>query len=474
MSVPIELISQGDENALGFSLEFDTAVLTYVDSARGADASSAQLNVNDENKDLGKLGIALALPAGQTFAAGIREIVIVKFDVNPETTDDSTDILFTDDPIAREIVDADANTLTATWTSGTVSITHGYEADVAPRPNGNGSVTISDWVQVGRFVAKLDTPRTDVNEFQRADNAPKPCGDGKTTIANWVQAGRYAAGLDTLHKACGPTEPNPFSTLTAKAAFAPFNTAKALAQESVVRVVGDTISAGDTGAVKIELEAVGNENALGFSLVFDPAILKYESASLGPAAGGAFLNVNTNEVQDGRVGLALALSAGQSFSAGTQEIVNILFVDLSKIDTVLTTLIHFGDQPIAREVVDANAIPVSATFVDGKAVITSVEDSRVSGNLPNRYDLQQNYPNPFNPETTIRYLLPTAGQVEITIYNTLGETVRTLVSGQKPAGEHQAKWDGRNDAGRHVASGLYVYSLRVGQFIQTRKMLLMR
>ncbi|HFE64999.1 MAG TPA: T9SS type A sorting domain-containing protein [Caldithrix sp.] len=103
---------------------------------------------------------------------------------------------------------------------------------------------------------------------------------------------------------------------------------------------------------------------------------------------------------------------------------------------------------------------------------------------PRMFRLFQNYPNPFNPETTIEYFLPKAVPVQLEIYNLLGQRVRTLVSGQKPAGEHQVSWDGRDYAGREVASGVYFYRLSVGnRFVQNRlpgdasqtgKMLLLR
>src|SRR5262249_26064361 len=86
----------------------------------------------------------------------------------------------------------------------------GYEADVAPRPNGNndGNVSIADWVQVGRFAAGLDTAQIG-SEFQRADCAPSATlGNGAITIADWVQAGRYAAGLDPVVLAGGPAAPS--------------------------------------------------------------------------------------------------------------------------------------------------------------------------------------------------------------------------------------------------------------------------
>ena len=80
---------------------------------------------------------------------------------------------------------------------------------------------------------------------------------------------------------------------------------------------------------------------------------------------------------------------------------------------------------------------------------------------PTAVELLPNYPNPFNPETTIRFNLLCASQVRLVIYNALGQVIRTLADGFRPAGMHEMTWDGRNDQGREVASGIYLYSLEL-------------
>src|SRR4029077_7471748 len=80
-SVSIELDSQGDENALGFSVTFNSSQLTFVSATIGSDASAAQLNVNEANAPAGRVGIAMALAAGQVFAAGTRQLVVLNFNV---------------------------------------------------------------------------------------------------------------------------------------------------------------------------------------------------------------------------------------------------------------------------------------------------------------------------------------------------------------------------------------------------------
>ncbi len=92
---------------------------------------------------------------------------------------------------------------------------------------------------------------------------------------------------------------------------------------------------------------------------------------------------------------------------------------------------------------------------------------------PGDFHLFQNYPNPFNPTTTIFYDLPTASEVTLAIFNILGQRVRTLVNQQtQRAGRNHAVWDGKNDDGELVSTGLYFYTLRSGNFAQTRKMIL--
>ncbi|MCP4544937.1 MAG: hypothetical protein GY835_00570 [bacterium] len=94
---------------------------------------------------------------------------------------------------------------------------------------------------------------------------------------------------------------------------------------------------------------------------------------------------------------------------------------------------------------------------------------------PTRYTLAPNVPNPFNPATTLRFGLPRANAVALRIYDLGGRVVRTLIAGAVyPAGEHQVTWDGTDEAGDPVASGVYLYRLDAGHFSRTRKMTLLK
>jgi hypothetical protein len=89
--------------------------------------------------------------------------------------------------------------------------------------------------------------------------------------------------------------------------------------------------------------------------------------------------------------------------------------------------------------------------------------------LPDQFALDQNYPNPFNPATTIRYGIPNAAKVTLKIYNVLGQEVATLVNADQTAGTYNVRFDAGS-----LASGMYLYRITAGQFVQVKKMLLLK
>ena len=90
------------------------------------------------------------------------------------------------------------------------------------------------------------------------------------------------------------------------------------------------------------------------------------------------------------------------------------------------------------------------------------------------YKLYNAYPNPFNPVTTLYYDLPEDALVNITIYNMMGRVVKTLVNDQQTAGYKSLQWNANNDVGAPVSAGLYLYTIRAGDFRQTKKMVLLK
>ena len=106
-------------------------------------------------------------------------------------------------------------------------------------------------------------------------------------------------------------------------------------------------------------------------------------------------------------------------------------------------------------------------------VILGINDDPASG-LPYRFELSQNHPNPFNPVTTIEYGLPQRSSVRIEIFNLLGRKVRTLVDREEAAGTYSVTWDGKSTNGQPVSTGVYFYRFQAGDYVATKKMLLLK
>jgi hypothetical protein len=154
---------------------------------------------------------------------------------------------------------------------------------------------------------------------------------------------------------------------------------------------------------------------------------------------------------------------------------------------------YYSDDHIQPGEVDLVEIPITA-YADIKAddktkirltealvansVAGSIAVSGVDVPLPTGFTLQQNYPNPFNPTTTIVFELGVSGasmqQVKLDIFNILGQHVTTLVDGTYPAGEHEVVWDATDSYGQRVATGIYLYRLKVGDERKTKKMLFLK
>ena len=97
------------------------------------------------------------------------------------------------------------------------------------------------------------------------------------------------------------------------------------------------------------------------------------------------------------------------------------------------------------------------------------DEVEVEISLPLEYQLVQNYPNPFNPSTTIKYSVPSAGTVQLKVYDVLGNEVTNLLNEYKQAGSYNIEWDASS-----LQSGVYFYQLRTNEFVETKKMILMK
>ncbi|MDY0083500.1 MAG: zinc-dependent metalloprotease family protein, partial [Ignavibacteriaceae bacterium] len=205
-------------------------------------------------------------------------------------------------------------------------------------------------------------------------------------------------------------------------------------------------------------DAVGNSQMLYFGnkLETDKSIESFSMPPLPPP--GSF---------DARISGDYRLSESDEVTISVQTDdypVSILISDLEETNQIKYVL----QEIVGGKVV--NSYPVT----DGdKIVITNKEISTLKiakqEDVPTIYNLEQNYPNPFNPSTTIKFSLPEAAEVNLSIYNTLGEKLAELVNTDLAAGYYNFQWNAEN-----IASGIYIYQLKTNKFVSVKKMLLLK
>ncbi len=157
----------------------------------------------------------------------------------------------------------------------------------------------------------------------------------------------------------------------------------------------------------------------------------------------------------------LTLSAGSNLRVG--------LVDLQGLE-----VIKKGSHTLVELEGEYQIQSVLASDMNHRGIIPTIQQAALVTSLPVAYELAQNFPNPFNPTTEISFSLPERAQVNLEIYNVLGQRVVTLANEQMEAGVHVITWDSRDTYGSSVASGIYLYRLNTDKFSQSRKMMLLK
>ncbi|MBM3239173.1 T9SS type A sorting domain-containing protein [Candidatus Poribacteria bacterium] len=216
--------------------------------------------------------------------------------------------------------------------------------------------------------------------------------------------------------------------------------------------------------------------AAGISLFYDATVLKPVKVSASPIISDYYLKYN--------IGIA---------SQGSQGEIRMAFIGMKSADSNSSSPLIKGARGLSLQeresllYIEFEALP----FTSGKnspLILNTVDLSGSTGItkrhgfveiLPSKTELLPNYPNPFNPETWIPYRLSDEADVTVYIYDSRGQLVRSFFLGTNPAGTYLDRgkavyWDGKNNAGERVASGVYFYQLKAGRFSDTRKLAVMK
>lgn len=274
-------------------------------------------------------------------------------------------------------------------------------------------------------------------------------------------------------------------------------TADNFSKETEAEIVVNSVSIGSASDMRDALDA----ELLGLSVYInrpDPVLV-----ATAPLVGNALISgAEAGAVDDGSPG-EIEYSVHFTDRWGDSGEGQLISWDIYNRSAQSVSVIDIGTIPpggrtFLRTTTDADgnsSIEVDAEVVSFLSIQASTTTENAAGNtldlavdfsaawaaakplaaVPLANSLSQNYPNPFNPETTIRYDLSSDAIVSLAIYNIAGQVVRKLVDGESlAAGQYQAVWDGRNESGASVASGMYFYLFRAGDYVAKRKMVLLR
>ena len=357
IAVPVWMNALGNENTFLASVGYDPTKLVLQSIQLGQATAGAYLQPVYTNN--GYVGFAILLDTGATLPAGTNEVADLIFTTLPVTNATAVNLTFGDYPTGRQIVDNNLNSLPATYQGGTVSLTPAeYAADVYPRTNGDSQVNIFYWLEVGRMVAGLDVP-TNTDELLRADCAPRNAPDGVLTVADWVQAGRYALGLDPL------TLVTPYASTPLSIVATPLG---GPIPSRILQIANASAQRGQTVNVPVQLVCATNENAFGLTIGYNTNLLRLVNVLLGTNVTAGRLNVNSNHVA-GKLGIALALSPGTAFAAGTNQVLVLQFVTGTNASGPAS--LNLENTLVQLQVADNTASSLDTVYVNGTVTLPS-------------------------------------------------------------------------------------------------------
>jgi hypothetical protein len=228
-----------------------------------------------------------------------------------------------------------------------------------------------------------------------------------------------------------------------------------------LKLVTEKVLAGQQMTLDVAITNAAALKGYGFTLTYDPQKFELVEASAGDqnllSQGGNTPVFLKHTVEAGQIQLANAI-AGDGAVAGSGNVARLVFNVKGEFDDIARFEIADGvlidGSRLLNPVVTLGALEIQTT--------------------PKEFALNQNFPNPFNPETTIKYALAEGSRVELRIYNMVGQVIRTLVSERQNAGRYSIRWDGKDDRGLTVSSGIYFYRLTAEKFNDVKKLMLLK
>lgn len=166
------------------------------------------------------------------------------------------------------------------------------------------------------------------------------------------------------------------------------------------------------------------------------------------------------------LGRYIFLRGGQDIYGG-----GTIFGNIKLINDHLEVNAYYQDSTVNRALVDSFVTRADAIILEQAAQPLGIFDPNI---VPNTFFISQNFPNPFNPSTVIRFGLPIEENVTLKVYDILGREVKTLVNETLRPGYHSVEWDGTNNYGAKVSSGIYVYRIVAGKFVKSMKMMMLK
>lgn len=436
LTIPIQLISTGDVNAVGFSLEFNRNVFANPVVEAIYSNNAPQLVVNASGARNGRMGIMLGLepfPVPHGFTEGTQTLLQVTFELNDRAVPGFFPVTFADSVVLRQFASTASETtvLPGAWASTRVLVHGGYEAGVpenrarnyVPSPD----IGAEEWMRVGRLVAGLDSVRNPA-DFQAADCAPMATrGDGVLSLADWVQAGIYyvTTPVTNVVMAAGPSATVPgvvFPALQLTADLIcglPPSQTTPLAASAAIHLCTDLDIAGDTmpstpvprreasgddainaastlittstrrlnvmaGSyergriieVPICFNALGTENSIHFTLDFDPELLEWHRIRRGDSVTNAILLSNQERTDEGHIGAALALQPGARFPAGEHTIAYVEFYARAGTASEWAR-IRLSDEILPRKVLSDSIATLQTTYSDAYILLEPTATSEL-------------------------------------------------------------------------------------------------